>query len=427
MNKRIISLLLAITLILGSVFSLSSCMAIVDLLLSDETDENQGGDKQTPETPSTNTGNNNQTETPEFYPSTQNPDISVEDIALTSRALLSVVSVYASFDIKYGYPSYSTETATSRGSGVIYKLDRENGNAYIITNYHVVYHAEASDNNGISTKITLRLYGQESENYAIAATYVGGSMANDIAVLKVTGSEVIKNSNALAASVANSDTVNVFDTVYAIGNPEALGISVTEGIVSVESELLAMTGADGKTAIQPRVIRVSAAINDGNSGGGLFDGSGQLVGIVNAKRNGSSIDNIGYAIPSNVAARLADNIILYCDGASNTSARKAMLGITITATISGVVIDDDGKVVKVEIPEVKEISEGSAVSSTLSVGDRINSITVDGLTQKTTRIHHVIDMMLLARVGSRVTLNITRGTQNFDVVIDITEGMFQNI
>ena len=252
-------------------------------------------------------------------------------------------------------------------------------------------------------------------------------MANDIAVLKVTGSEVIKNSNALAASVANSDTVNVFDTVYAIGNPEALGISVTEGIVSVESELLAMTGADGKTAIQPRVIRVSAAINDGNSGGGLFDGSGQLVGIVNAKRNGSSIDNIGYAIPSNVAARLADNIILYCDGASNTSARKAMLGITITATISGVVIDDDGKVVKVEIPEVKEISEGSAVSSTLSVGDRINSITVDGLTQKTTRIHHVIDMMLLARVGSRVTLNITRGTQNFDVVIDITEGMFQNI
>ncbi len=425
--KKIISLLLVTLMLVGGVFSLSSCMTVLDLLLYEDTGDGTGGGGGNGTTDTPITGDIVSGTTPEFYPSTQNPSITEEDISLTSRALLSSVSIIAAFEVNSGYPSYSTETYTSRGSGVIYKLDREAGDAYIITNFHVLYNADATSGNGISTSVAVCLYGQELSTYAISASYVGGSMANDIAVLKITDSEVLRNSNALAASVADSDSVAAFDTVYAIGNPEALGISVTNGIVSVESEVLSMTGADEKTEITPRVIRVSAAINEGNSGGGLFDAGGQLIGIVNAKRNGTSIDNIGYAIPSNVATRIADNIILYCDGATSITAKKALLGITITSYVVGTVIDDDGRVIRVELPEIISFTETSVVKDALAVGDRINSITVDGLTKQVTRSFHVTDMMLFARVGSTVTLNVTRGSTSFDVTVTVTEDMFQNI
>lgn len=434
MNKKIISLMLAAILAVSALFSLSSCMSILEEIVEmsdgDTLGAPQGNLPAGPSNnPSANTGTkpdgNENSDTPEFYPSTQNPDASDEDITNMSRALLSAVSVYASFEIEYGYPSFTTEKSTSRGSGVIYKLDKESGNAYIITNYHVVYNASATSKT--SQDIQILLYGQEYETYAIDATYIGGSMANDIAVLKVSDSAVLRNSNAQAVSVADSDTLAVFDKVYVIGNPEALGLSVTEGIVSVESEMLPMTGADGKTTIKPRVIRVSAAINDGNSGGGLFDTAGQLVGIVNAKRTGNSIDNIGYAIPTNVAVRLADSIIYYCDGADKTNPKKAMLGVTISATVCGTVIDEDGRVIKVEIPEIIEIQSGSPIADKLAVGDRINSITVDGLTKATTRSYHIIDMMFFARVGSTVTLSVTRGDQTFEVTVTVTDGMLLEV
>lgn len=437
MNKRIISLLLAIVLTLGTLLSLSSCMAMINAIIDSGDSSGENGTPNnngssnvgvSDEDPAADTNaGNTKLPAPEFYPSAGGVGDSSENASLTSRALLSVVSIFASFEIKYGYPSYSTETSTSRGSGVIYKLDRESGNAYIITNYHVIYNSSASGDSKVSKSIKILLYGQENDSYAIPATYVGGSLENDIAVLKVTNNEVIKNSNALAATIADSDTLAVFDKVYVVGSPEGYGISATDGIVSVDSEILPMTGADGRTTIRPRVIRVSAAINDGNSGGGLFDAAGQLVGIVNAKRQGTSIDNIGYAIPTNVAARLAENIIYFCEGTSNTSAKKAMLGVEITTKVMGTAVDENGRVIKVELPEISEIFTGAAVTGLIEVGDRINSITVDGLTKQTTRTYQALDMMYLARVGSIVTLNVTRADEILEVTFTVTAAMFGTV
>ena len=423
-KKKIISLILALAICIGSVMSLSSCM-LFDLLFYTDIEKEES---DTPNDPASQSpANPSVSDELEFYPSAGGEEVTPENIAQMSRALLSCVSIKASFEIRYGYPSNTTETTTSRGSGVIYKINRERGDAYIITNYHVVYQPDAITANGISTKIRVFLYGQELESYAITATYVGGSMANDIAVLRVSSSDVIKNSQALAATPADSDAVAVFDTVYAIGNPEGYGISATNGIISVESEPLNMTGADGKTAICPRVMRVSAAINDGNSGGGLFNSAGQLIGIVNAKRNGTSIDNIAYAIPSNVAIGLADNIILYCDGSKSINAKKAMLGVTLEAKIAGVIIDEDGKVKKGEIVEIKEISDTCAIKSSIAVGDRINSITVGSVAKTVTRIHHVVDAMLLARVGDTVIINVTRGTETFNISVIVYDEMFVDV
>lgn len=77
--------------------------------------------------------------------------------------------------------------------------------------------------------------------------------------------------------------MTVGDSVIAIGNPNAGGIAVTQGILSMESEYITMTAADNVSTVQIRVMRVDAAINGGNSGGGLFNDSGELIGIVNAK------------------------------------------------------------------------------------------------------------------------------------------------
>ena len=212
------------------------------------------------------------------------------------------------------------------------------------------------------------------------------------------------------------------DSVVAIGNPEGQGISATSGIVSVDSEPLVMIGADGVSTITPRVIRVSAAINEGNSGGGLFDTEGKLVGIVNAKKTGSDIDNIAYAIPSVVATGIADNIIGFCDGSQNTAFYKAMLGIKLTANVTGLVIDpESGKVIKSELVEVAELTSTCITGDLVQVGDVITAISVDGVSREVTRMHHVIDHMLKARVGSTVELTIKRGEETVTATITVPQ------
>lgn len=438
MKKKIIAAILCILMILGSTLSLSSCLyalgSLVDIPMgSGEDDPTQSGsggqdgtqDGGSGDLPSQNGGA--QSGVAEFLPGFGDEDMPVENVTSSARALLSVVSIISYFE-KYaandfGFSSGNeTREYTSRGSGVIYKLDREKGDAYVITNFHVVFDKSSIAKGGISNKIQLFLYGQEGAPYAIPATYVGGSMQNDIAVLKVQDSEVLRRSYALAATVGDSDTLSVMDSVVAIGNPEGQGISATSGIVSVDSETLVMIGADGSTTISPRVIRVSAAINEGNSGGGLFDSEGKLVGIVNAKKTGSEIDNIAYAIPVIVATGIAENIIGFCDGSQNTTFYKCMLGIQLTANVTGLVIDpESGKIERAELVEVAELTSSCITGDLVRVGDVITAISVDGVSREVTRLHHVIDHMLRARVGSTVVLTLQRGDETLTATVTITQ------
>ena len=128
--------------------------------------------------------------------------LSVNDSANINRALTSVVSIRCGFQESLGgyRPSSNTQSVTSAGSGVIYSLEKENGNAYVITNYHVVYNADSVGTETtahVSDNISLYLYGGELSSGAIRATYLGGAMNYDIAVLKVEGSEVLKQSSEI--------------------------------------------------------------------------------------------------------------------------------------------------------------------------------------------------------------------------------------
>ncbi len=345
-----------------------------------------------------------------------------EDLSLASVALLSSVSVHCLFTSGSGY---NTTMSASHGSGVIYQLDKTAGDAIIITNYHVVYNSSS----GISKNITVNLYGQEHSDYDISATYVGGSMYYDIAVLRVDGSEIIARSNAVAAKVANSDEVCVLDTAIAIGNAAGEGISATAGHVNVDSEdiIISFNVGSYSKQVQLRVMRIDTAVNSGNSGGGLFNERGELIGIVNAKMIDSAddnIDNIGYAIPSNVAKYVVDNVLYYCLDTDKTAVYRCILGITVTAAEMYTEYDlDSGRVYKCERVAVSTVNKGSAADGRLAKGDIINSITIDGKTYEVSRIHNVVDVMLNARVGSTVSMNVTRGTATLDITLDITEDL----
>lgn len=347
------------------------------------------------------------------------------DNVSVAKALLASVSIKCVFKTAgYGTSMQPGATASrekiSVGSGVIFKMDKTQGDAYVITNYHVVYYNQSNTENGISNNIKIYLYGQESEDYAIDATYVGGSMNYDLAVLKIDGSRILAQSNAMAVSFADSDEVAVLDRAVAIGNPEALGISATLGHVNVQSEYITMEGADGATDIQIRVMRMDTPVNSGNSGGGLFNSKGELIGVVNAKLNNT--DNLGYAIPSNFVKSVAENILYYCDGTKQENVYRCYLGITVSASKLYTVYDSESGVVhkREEVSVVKVENDGLA-NGVVRNGDIVNSITIDGTKHDVDKMYIVTDSMLDARVGSTVIVNVTRDGKTMDLTIVITE------
>ena len=347
----------------------------------------------------------------------------------SAKGLRSAVSIVCNFQAtvqqggwRPGSGSTTTKSYSSAGSGVIYQMDKSAGDAFIITNYHVVYDTSSNTQNGISNDINVYLYGSASEENAIQATYVGGSLYYDIAVLRVENSERLKNSDACAVSITDSDTVVVGDTALTIGNAKGFGISVSSGIVSVDSEYITMTASDGRTEVSFRVIRVDAAVNSGNSGGGLFDGNGSLIGIVNAKIVADGVENIGYAIPSNVAIAIADNIIDYCYETDTERVQRAMLGITVNASNSKAVYDPETGLISIEeTVSVFEVNKGSLADGILKEGDIFLSMTLNGEKSDITRQYQVIDLMLDVRVGDVVKLDILRGGEKRTAEMTITK------
>lgn len=342
-----------------------------------------------------------------------------------SKALLSTVGVQCSFTrtVQGGFwGSSSQQSYTSNGAGVIYSLDKTSGNAYIITNYHVVHDSDSNAANGISTKIAIFLWGAQT---GIPANYVGGSSNYDIAVLEVKNNDLLKTSAAEAADITDSDAISVGQNVYVVGNPEAEGISATAGIVSVDSEYISMSVTDnyGATSkVQYRVIRVDAAVNSGNSGGGLFDASGRLIGIVNAKIQSEEVENIGYAIPSNVASAVARNIIDYA-AQGKTNVVRAIVGITVTISDSRMVYDTETGLVHMEQTIcVDSVEDGSlAKNAGVQAGDVLVSIKVGSAEAQTvSRQHHIIDAMLDARVNDTVELIVMRNGEQKTLTMTVT-------
>ena len=160
-----------------------------------------------------------------------------------------------------------------------------------------------------------------SDNKTYDATLLGTYSDNDIAVLKINAT------NLKPATFANSDKLVQGQSTYAVGNPEGtFSDSITSGIVSALNRKITVQldnddsssssdyGRFGQLyssskTISISVIQTDAAVSPGNSGGGLFNGNGDLIGIVNAKSSDTNSEGLGFAIPSNTALKIAKELI----------------------------------------------------------------------------------------------------------------------
>ena len=158
------------------------------------------------------------------------------------------------------------------GSGVIISKD-----GYIVTNYHVIEGAS-------KVSVTLR-DKTEYTNVKVVGTYKAG----DLALLKITPKK-----DVAYATFGDSSKLSVGDYAVAIGNPLGqLGGTVTDGIISALDREVTI---DNQTM---NLLQTNSEISPGNSGGGLFNGNGELIGIVNAKSSSEAVEGIGFAIPIN--------------------------------------------------------------------------------------------------------------------------------
>ena len=365
----------------------------------------------------------------EFVQDYLNVSVNSSNQTAISKAILSAVKIFATDSDVFDLNNYNTEKGIpgSGGAGVIYKMVKDEGNAYFITNYHVVYNQELKK---IFDHIYVNLYGNEGivqidEQFniklkAMEATFIGGSATYDIAILQVKNSIDLKESDARAVDVFDSNNLVVGTTAIAVGNPQGDGIAVTEGVVSVDSEEISMSPItttnvqlNEEKEVTMRVMRIDTPVNPGNSGGGLFNENGELIGIVNAKIIYSTVENISYAIPSSIAVNVAEKII------RTGELKKVVLGLTIQVTRSYASYDKETSTTKIfEEITVKGVAPTSPLYDYVLEGDIIKSITFGGKTYNATRNFVILDACIRGELGMEFSIKVIRGGEELEFVTD---------
>ena len=274
-----------------------------------------------------------------------------------------------------------SSTSTSAGSGVIFSSD-----GYIVTNEHVI--------DGLVDEETLKVKIYDGMTYP--AKVIGYDTKTDLAVLKIDATDLPY------ASFADSSQLMLGQDAIAIGNPLGLGISCSNGIVSALEKEIYINN------VYMTVIQTNAAVNAGNSGGGLFDINGNLIGIVNAKKSGStvqtSVEGMGYAIPTNTVTRIINELM------SNGYVKdRATLGVKVARnssyyTTNGVIITD-------------LIEGGGAQKAGILPNDIITG--VDG--QEVNSYADLSKVLDAKAVGDTVKVTVTRDGQEMEFEVLLTD------
>ncbi|MCD8206099.1 MAG: S1C family serine protease [Clostridia bacterium] len=371
-------------------------------------------------------------------------DIVTDNSRSVNSCLRSAVKVFAEFPMSSSGMGIIGQDRVSyvelvEGSGIIYDTTTSSDYIYIVTNYHVVYESESTSSDKISNNIHVYLYGSEGEpevkeytnsrmnlyvteyeydSYAIECEYVGGSLNSDIAVLKASKDDVYAiNDGVVAVERADVDeygnSYSVGETCFTIGNSEGMGLSVTQGIVSVDSEYISLT--IGTTTQSYRSIRIDTAMYSGNSGGGLFNKYGKLIGVVNA--GSTSDESINFAIPLSIAAGTADNIIYYDMLGDGEKCAKTLKDYwTVSSENSRYVYDSTMGYGRIEEDAVVQSVTPGGIQDSLGIkeGDIITGITVDGGKNIITRVYQISDMNLVLRPGDVISYTYIRGGMTYE-------------
>ena len=297
----------------------------------------------------------------------------------------SVVTIYSNFGPEL---LYDETVAASSGSGVIFRKD-----GYIITNYHVV----TDENLNLISPIEVAL--RNGKTYV--AKIMGTDPLNDIAIIK------IEETDLPTSDLGTVEEVEIGDPIFVIGSPGAGGdimrTTLTTGVVSAKERTF-----EGIMRLQPNLVQVDAAINPGNSGGPVYDIDGKVVGI--ATLRDPETQNIGFAVPIDVAKRSADEII------KTGSLKRGWIGVD-TITLDRVT----ARVYQFDVNEgavVLYVYGGSpAAKGGLGVGDVI--LSVDGKQLKTNT--QLEDILFKKDVGDSIELKIDRRGSEQTVNLTVEE------
>jgi Do/DeqQ family serine protease len=271
------------------------------------------------------------------------------------------------------------------GSGVIVRSD-----GYILTNHHVVEHADS-----VNVEMT--------DGRSFKAKVVGSDQPSDLAVLKIDGT------NLQTLALGNSDAVRVGDVVLAVGNPLGVGQTVTMGIVSAKGRA---TGGAGDGSFED-FIQTDAPINQGNSGGALVSTGGELIGINSQilTPSGGNI-GIGFAIPANMAKNVMSQLI------DNGQVRRGMIGVTIQPVTSDIARSLGLEQVRGAL--VNAVTPGGpADKGGVKRGDVITAVNGAAIRDGNGLRNHVAQLqpgspvkLSVVRNGSEQALNVTLGELN---------------
>ena len=304
----------------------------------------------------------------------------VADLVSPSVVVITTEQVVYSQWSWYG----QNQVESGAGSGVIISSD-----GHILTCAHVV--------DGAST-ITVTIGDKD-----YTATLVGEDTTSDIAVIKIDADGLTP------ATVGNSDSLKVGQSVMAVGNPLGeLGGTVTGGMISALNRSVTIQGSSSVNTMS--LIQMDASVSPGNSGGGLFNMNGELVGIVNAKSSSSDAEGLGFAIPINDAIKVAQELLEngYVTG-------RPYLGITYLAVTDAQTASQLG-VNAYGVYVVEVVKGGPAEKAGLQAGDRIVSVDGTEIASKddlgTLMQKHAAGDTLsitIAREGQMQTVNVTLG------------------
>lgn len=311
--------------------------------------------------------------------STNGTNLSIQDVAALVQP--SVVAITTEQMVSTNTWFGGSYVQSGAGSGVIISQD-----GYIVTCAHVVSGAN---------NITVQL----ADGTEYTATVVGQDSTSDVAVLK------IEATGLTPAVIGDSDSLAVGETTIAVGNPlGTLSNTVTNGIVSALNREVTVQGND------MNLIQTSASISPGNSGGGLFNANGELIGIVNAKSSYSEAEGIGFAIPINTAMEIGRQLI------ENGSVARPALGVKIMDVTDAQTAQQLG--VSTMGVYVVEVTKGSGADAAgVQAGDRVLAVDDTAVSDSSALKNYLKDKgigdtvnLQVERDGKVLTLAVTLGS-----------------
>jgi serine protease Do len=264
------------------------------------------------------------------------------------------------------------------GSGVIVKDD-----GYIATNYHVIQGAN---------KVEVTLHNGET----YPARIVGSDPTNDIAVIKIDAKDLT------TATIGDSSTVDVGDLAVAIGNPLGqLGGTATTGIISALDRTLDVEG----TTLT--LLQTDAAIHGGNSGGGLFNSKGELIGIVESKASAVGVEGLAFALPINNVSGIINDLI------ENGGSAQVASGTPAVGVVISEVSEDNAQYYGLESAGVyiAQVTGENARSAGFQEMDRIISFNGKEISSS----NEFITLVRKCKVGDTVTVVVSRKGQEIEI------------